>query len=116
MQFCQTHWGKMREAVKLRGMESLVPDTGEKVVSQLQRQMEGEDSIDTFDPLMGMHWAILGNIPAYYSIAEGCPLCNVNKDHKDRCIGPPDCNIVDFEWMIDRSADDALAHWQELTK
>src|SRR6266496_1701736 len=103
MQFCQAHWDKMRESVKSHGMESLVSDSGIEVLEKIKQQFQGVDSISTYDPLMDMHWAILGNLPPYLSFKEGCPLCNANKDHAESCTGPP-CKITDFEWMIDRSA------------
>lgn len=105
----------MREAVKARGMENLVADSGEAAIGQLERQIQGEDSIDTFDPLMHMHWAILANLPPRIFFMDGCPLCNADRLHKEECPGPP-CQITDFEWMVDRSADDALDKWKELTR
>jgi hypothetical protein len=144
MKFCLEHWEKMREAVATRGMTALVSEGGEAVTQKMVREINGEDSVDTFDPLMHMHWAILNNLqpglilwlqPNNPSGTE-CPLCYSNMMHKEVCDHQPGCQDSThghltpwekpkewyfehshegfFEWMIERSADDALDHWMHL--
>jgi hypothetical protein len=140
MKFCQPHWDKMRAAVDARGMTPLLADSGEEMATRLERQIsDGETTIDNFDPLMDMHWAILNNTDPRVLLMPGdvCPLCHANEMHKQVCehlIGcmdeshghhvpwqPPHGPFPDnhehetyFEWMIDRAADDALARWNEM--
>lgn len=59
MRFCQPHWDTMRAAVDERGMAALVPEGGARAAEEvLARLLEGEESLDVFDPLMWMHMAI----------------------------------------------------------
>lgn len=74
MQFCQPHWDTMREEVAKRGLSAYVPDDGHETAYRLERALkQDEDTIDNFDPLMYMHWAIAGNSMDVLSDIGGDP-------------------------------------------
>jgi len=124
MHFCTDHWDRLRKAIEERGLASLVPDSGEKAASNMARELEGERSIDTFDPLMNAHWAIVNNLMAIASnpIAvmqhDGCPLCLANETHEAQCTDP-DCEgprDTMFDSWIDKAADEQVEVWKELNE
>lgn len=145
MKFCQPHWDALREAIADRGLEVLVAENGDEALTKMRRQLEGEDTIDSFEPLLHAHGLIMGNtlnilgpnglylmqpesvpedevsIADYGPQAAGrtwprCPLCYLSLAHELSCDG---CDLPredGYAWMIDRAADDTLAKWQELGK
>lgn len=138
MKFCQPHWDALRAAVDARGMGALVPDSGERAVSNLVDQSERGPSVDNFDPLMGAHNAILGQ--AMHVIREryqqnplmvmaddaehpewACPICALNWCHEEhtRLCTQEGCNYPKVhDWsdvMINGSTDFMLAEWKKIT-
>lgn len=119
MQFCTEHWNKMRAAVDARGLTPLVSQGEASAVAKMVDQLkEGEQTLDSFDPLMSMHWAIAGNAmealkragaDPLYLMMDGpedpvdadqagerfrgrtwprCPLCYINLAHEITCTDP----------------------------
>ena len=139
MRFCQPHWVSLTEALDAKGLTGLISESGEAAATKQRRQLEGEDSIDSYEPLLEAHAAIVGNAmdvinsaggDPLYLLATGpedpieghkgqtwprCPICYVNKAHEIECKG--DCQLpleTGYDYMIDRAADDALEHWEGL--
>jgi hypothetical protein len=107
-------------------------------MTKLRRQLEGEDTIDSFEPLLMAHNAIAGNAMTTIERAGGnplyllsvgpedpveghpgrtwprCPLCYLGLAHELNCGG---CDLPQkdgYAWMIDKAADDALDKWESL--
>lgn len=131
MRFCQPHWGAMREAVKERGLEVYVAPSGEEAARRTAAAISDPDNERaTFDPLMGLHWAIVTNLmhmtPLGLSlmVGEGCPLCEANTARHEAfpngcgqsdCPDPVSCAGPNFyDWMIARAADDMAEQAQRL--
>jgi hypothetical protein len=102
MQFCHPHWDSLKEAIKERGLWPYVSQGGEEVARRTVASLEDGDSKDTFDPLMGAHWAIVHNAmsmvdnPVYFFATDKCcPICE-----SERGGGP------EAEWWIKNSADE----------
>ena len=135
MQFCQPHWDSLRQAIKDKGLGVLVSETGEEAVTKAARQAAGEDTVDTFDPLMFAHNIIFSNVlenasqSVGYLMGDGpedpveghegrtwprCPICYLNLAHEISCGGCDLPQETGYDWMIDRSSDDALTHWEGL--
>lgn len=118
MKFCMPHWDAIRAAIKDRGLYALVPDSGEKAMTSMASQMQDGPSIDNFDPLMGAHWAIVGNLATNHPqilVIDGCPLCYANTNHALGCTDPT-CTTRDayYDGWIGKAADDQVAYWKEL--
>lgn len=116
MRMCQTHWDKLRGALRLRGLYDLVAKDGAQAARDLA---DGRP-----DPLMSAHNAIVGNALGLVGLAamapnddgtERCPLCYL----KQLSLASPKCECGDlacapesraerFEGWIDRAADDEL--------
>jgi hypothetical protein len=115
----------MRSAVAKRGIDHHVAKSGGEALAQMTSELaDGGPGRSTFDPLMGMHWAIIGNLsehtPMGVSVmfADGCPLCEANAGraaaYPGGC-GRPDCNDPEncasptfYDPWIDRAADDQV--------
>jgi hypothetical protein len=53
----------MRAAIADRGLEPLVSIGGKSVAEKMIDELNTRDTtLDDYDPLMGMHWAIAGNV------------------------------------------------------
>lgn len=70
MRICQDHWDRLREKIEAAGLKSLVSDSGHEVAEKMKRELEGQDDLSTFDPLMGSHWAVVNNSLDYVSRAN----------------------------------------------
>jgi hypothetical protein len=110
------HWEQLRKAIDDRGLTPFTAKDGKVAVAQLAKQVqENRAGKDTFDPLMGAHWAIAGNAMRFlegagvnplYLMAGGpedpvdvskagekyagrtwprCPLCYLNLAHELTC-------------------------------
>lgn len=64
MKFCARHWESLRAAVDASGMGALVAESGDQAVSNLTRELQDGPTIDTFDPLMTAHNAIMSGAMA----------------------------------------------------
>jgi hypothetical protein len=114
---CQSHWDKLRDALKVRGLYGMVAQDGAQAARDLA---DGRP-----DPLMAAHNAIVGNALDTAGLAvmtpnddgsERCPLCYL----KALSLAAPGCECSDptctpesraerFERWIDCAADDQLA-------
>src|SRR6266704_3865217 len=107
MQFCQPHWSKLRDAVKERGMDELVASSGKEAADRMGKELKGDETLSSFDPLMSMHWAIVDRLSeiggAQILLQEGCPMCFANQEHLRGCK-EPNCTWS-FDSWIPRVAD-----------
>lgn len=129
MRMCQPHWDTLRAAIDERGLSQLVAADGEAAARRVQRELEGVDGPDDFDPLMSSMFAIFSNsldvvasaganvqaseqevaaAVLAFNQAEHCPLCELNRLHERDC-SQAGCTFTYDDW-IDRAADDAKAH------
>jgi hypothetical protein len=56
MRFCQPHWDLARELVEKHGLMPLVAKDGQEAIERTVGELQGQSLVDTFDPLMGIHW------------------------------------------------------------
>lgn len=139
MKFCEPHWVSLKDALDTRGLAGLISESGEDAANKMRRQLEGEDSIDSYEPLLEAHGLIAGNAmhiveeaggEPMYLLSDGaedpieghkgqtwprCPICYINKAHEINCDG--DCQLpleTGYDYMIDKAADDTLEHWKAL--
>ena len=117
VKFCASHWDRLKDAIKVRGLYDQVAKSGEELVDKVVRTQ----TLDG-DPLMYAHNAIVSNAlqtPAGIDImapnddgTERCPLCYLAL----ACpCGDPTCQAKWDGW-IDRAADDASAHFASAVK
>jgi hypothetical protein len=113
---CQSHWDKLREALKVRGLYGMVAKDGAQASRDLA---EGRP-----DPLMAAHNAIVGNALNTAGLAimaanddgsERCPICFLMAAAAGCQCGAPACTpearaaqSARFEAWIERAADDEL--------
>lgn len=81
MNWCQSHWDLLRQAVIDRGMDHLRAQTQEEATAGMTAELEGDE--EKFDPLMGSYWRInskmneslksLGRTAEILQLK--CPLC-----------------------------------------
>jgi hypothetical protein len=109
MRFCQTHWDRLREAIKNKGLNQFVSADGETLTEKIKKEVKEEVTIP--DPLFAAHNAIVeaaikqGGLYLLGKDEEGkdyCPLCEVNKYAKEEG--------ADEDW-IQGSTDDVLAYF-----
>lgn len=116
MKWCQEHWDGLRVEVERQGLAGFVPDSGEKAAHVMKRQIAGEESVDTFDPLMGAHWAInsfianqLGPGGFVTLIAyDGCPVCKADSVHDEACE-EPGCTYTIAQFFVNAVSDQRAA-------
>ena len=123
MKFCQSHWDMLRAEIARVGLDGLVPKDGQEAMAKMVKSLEhsndnptGPGQVSTFDPLMGAHWAIVGNVMPYVGLAlmapkedgtDRCPLCFITEDHHQRCT-VPHCKVTNWDDWIVRAVDDQL--------
>ena len=86
MNWCQEHWDKLKQVIDDKGMTQFIPDSGEEAVTNMKKEIEGEDV--PFDPLMGSYWRInnkmaesLRDLGREDEILQlKCPLCILVED------------------------------------
>ena len=116
MKFCMPHWDALRAAIKARGLNALVAESGEKAVSNMTSELKDGSTIDNYDPLMAAHWAIVNNvadIDPNILFIEDCPLCYANRMHNEHCKDP-NCTggATYYDSWIDRAASDQVIAWK----
>lgn len=136
MKFCSDHWEQLRVAIRSRGLDALVAESGAQAARNLTSEASEGATIDNFDPLMGAHNYIMGN--AMDTISDvyrqnslmlfadenehpewACPICALNWCHAehDRLCTQEGCNYpkaYDWSESIDKAADVMLAEWKKL--
>jgi len=74
--------------------------------------------VDNFDPLMGAHWAIIGNLSTNNPgvlFMDGCPLCYANRAHLEGCSDPTCTDRATYyDSWIERAADDQVDAWKSI--
>lgn len=123
MRFCLPHWDKLRAEVDKQGLGAYVSDSPSRATEQLQRKVDGEDSLDTFDPLMRAHMAIIAAAISIVGVTlflddddgtERCPICYMQRLHDESCTNAGcDCSFED-SWITGAVADE-VAHLTVLT-
>lgn len=136
MRFCQTHWDKLRDAIKKRGVIEFVAIDGVEAAKQMQSEIQGERKTkQNFDPLMAAHWMIVNNAmdqlkyigqnPLILMVSDPerpqleCPICCLNwlsLEH-DRACTDPNCKKpkgLTFDDWIDKAADGAVSALNDL--
>jgi hypothetical protein len=117
---CQDHWDQLRAAVDERGLGALVAESGEEAMHRTVRELEGERSIDSFDPLMNAFFLILGHAVelagprVMAGPGDGCFLCWMNLEHEHSCTGCSLPRVNGFDHWIDKAADATKQRWLEL--
>jgi hypothetical protein len=110
VRFCQPHWDELREAIRTRKLDHLVPKSGEEAVERLKDELEGNP--DQFDPLMAAHNMVVGNAMNILGLSlftgDLCPLCEVEKAGKEEGLGDGTAS----GWVT-ASADGVLSHCRE---
>jgi hypothetical protein len=117
MKFCASHWEKLREAIKARGLWEFVAQDGDEVVRRVIDGLTAEkDARSNFEPLMGAHNAIVSNAMSNVGIellvqnedgSDKCPICFLQNLHDTNCKDK-DCPGVFFDRWIEHAADDQL--------
>lgn len=125
MQFCDSHWDRLRQAVADAGLSVLISEDREQATLKLMSELQEGTTIDNYDPLMGASLSILLNtvqllgtaallIPSGY---PECPLCLLSRVHDEVCKGPP-CTLPRngdaYEHWIDRAVTDEIETWKSL--
>lgn len=120
MQFCESHWGKLRAKVAATDMAGLVAEGGEAAHRNFTEAITQGESINNFDPLMRAFMAVMMNALALGGIGvmamEGCPICVFNSEHENTCEGPP-CKLPRkgaYEAWLDFAVEDAQEAYQRL--
>lgn len=108
MRICPEHWSALRNAIEQRGLSSFVARDAREAFDSLVRQLEDKAGpVADFDPLMGAHWAIVGQFTKDIGLAafvgDLCPLCEVDKSATGRADN----------W-INGASDDQLAYARNL--
>lgn len=107
MKFCQHHWDMLRQAIKDRGMESLVPTSGAEAEARMAEVAAGNAS--AFDPLMACHWMIVNRAVEF----GGLYLIMAKPDGGDFC---PVCEAMEHTAPVDSEGKpwtkaDTESHW-----
>jgi hypothetical protein len=105
MKICESHWEKLRAAIKVRGIYDLVSDSGEEAIKRTVEVINGVDTVENFDPLLSANYMICGNALS----AGGLYLMGVDESGKHYC---PLCEAEKHQFTnwIDKAADAAAAH------
>jgi hypothetical protein len=117
VQFCQLHWNALREAIARHGLSALVPDSADTALASLREELAGvERTIDTYDPLMAAHFAIINNLMEEFGLVvmidEGCPLCHANEAHARQCTDV-NCALVNpYDEYIELAAAGQVEVWK----
>jgi len=129
MKFCPSHWDRLKQAIKSRGLFDLVAGSGEEAAERVAGELKGAPTtISNFDPLMGAHNRIVHNTMEYLSKVGinpltlfshapehpelECPICYLNwlsVEHDRTCTNPncPRPRGLSFDDWIDKAADGA---------
>jgi hypothetical protein len=105
MKFCMPHWEALRTAVNARGLGDLVARSGEELGAKLEKELAGDNTLASFDPLMAAHNMILSNALN----AGGLEVMAPNDDGTERC---PVCYLSVPDW-IDKAADGVKKFYDE---
>ncbi len=125
MRFCQPHWEQLRTAIAERGLDHLVAKGGAQAARNLASELRDGPAIQSFDPLMVAHNAILMHAMDAVGLAalapnddgtDRCPQCFLNAEHERQCSGPP-CTLPlknAFDDWTAKAADMAKTQYEDL--
>ncbi len=108
MKFCNSHWKKLRQAVRDKGLWPFVANSSKELEERVKEELDGKVVIP--DPLMTAHTMILGRaleaggLYLMTTPPEGgnyCPLCELDKHTKT----PPPGGGIPSDWWIKGSTD-----------
>lgn len=88
MKMCQLHWEMLKSSVEKYGLGHFIANDGKEATEHLTRELEGENTVVDFEPLLGSHNQLLsiaiqftgGQVMALDD--EGnhkCPVCELKK-------------------------------------
>lgn len=96
MKLCQSHWDKLKQGITDAGLMRYVSNDGQQAVEKIDSQLKGDDSNDTYDPLMSANFAIWNNLLRIFGLeamapdAPECLLCYMDEAAKNGC-GDTNC-------------------------
>jgi len=96
------HWDALREAIKARGLWHLVAENGQQAVEHMVRDIQDENTILDFEPLMGSAMTISRLAMNVGGLAVLAP----NEDGTMPC---PVCFLQQFDYIA-AAADGAKAY------
>lgn len=120
MKICDDHWGRLRDAIRERGIYHLVAQSGETAMRQMADVIETQGmTLRNFDPLMAAHNMIISEALNAGGLAimvrnddgsERCPICFMSEQHdlyctREGCALPKDGTA--FDSWIEFAANDA---------
>lgn len=119
MQICAKHWAAIRAALDARGLTPFIAKSGEEAAARMQRMQEdGEETKDTFEPLMGCNQMLMEGAIRMGGLAvintNDCPVCMAMKAAANCPCGKSHSEAeIEKHWTVD-VADCALARAKEL--
>jgi hypothetical protein len=93
MKMCSKHWQELRDAIIDRGLEKLISNSAESLFDSTIKSIQGEASIDDYDPLMTAYFEICSQALSILGVGllleeTTCPICTplqIVVDHLDNC-------------------------------
>lgn len=92
MRFCDPHWEALIEQVKKDDeVWAHVSDGGEEIAARVEKELQGAQGLETYDPMMAAHWGIVNHVVEGAGLAimtmngpedndkHWCPVCYVNE-------------------------------------
>jgi hypothetical protein len=113
MKFCEAHFAGLRKAIDERGLTQFVAQSGRECAARLVRQGTEGITLETFEPLIGVHNQIIAVAldvvgPDVMQLdATGnhrCPLCFMAEVH-DKTCRKPNCGPEIFGALIQHIID-----------
>jgi hypothetical protein len=92
MQICQTHWEELKAAIDARGLSQFIAKDGKEAIEHTVRELNGEDTVVDFEPLMGSNWWLSNAAMHYFGLAVMEP----NEDGSNKC---PVCMLQGINWI-----------------
>ena len=108
MKFCQTHWDKLKEAIREAGIYGFAASSSDQIAAKMVKEIDAGASKSTFDPLMNGYLAILSNALDAAGLqvmgpnedgSDRCPLCFMNEAHRALCKDGPGCTFSYDPWI-----------------
>ncbi len=107
LRICQKHWDALKAAIKKRGLDHTIAQSGEAAVARLKEEAEGKRDPQTFDALMACNNMIFAEAlkRAGMSVFAGeepkCPICEALQQAELFWIeGPADAALNEYETLF----------------
>lgn len=104
MEFCESHWNYLQQAIADRGLQGLISETREEAEYKAARMQRGDTNLAYFDPLIAAHLSICS--AAMRATGRTFSFTGEGVDH---C---PVCYLKHDDW-IEFAADDIRAFYDE---